>query len=305
VTGARVLLFGASGFIGRHVATALAREPRVESLIHVGRGEPANEHWVRHDLVAHDADKLEQLLRVVRPDAVVNCAGSLSGGAASLVEANTLVTARLIDAVVAATPAARLVVLGSAAEYGVVPHGRPVAEDDPEEPVSVYGTCKSASSRLVRLAVVDALLDAVVLRVFNPIGPGLPAATLLGTAAAQMRDALRRGADRIELGALGGYRDFVDVRDVAAAVSAAALADNVKEPVLNVGSGRAVSAREAVRRLADVARYGGQISEAASASARSGKVDWIAADLSKITQCLGWAPACSLHSSLKGIWDGW
>ncbi|HEX6360170.1 NAD(P)-dependent oxidoreductase [Actinophytocola sp.] len=301
MTAARVLLFGASGFVGHQVAEVLARDPRVGVLTRAGRGE-VRDGWVRHDLVAAGPGELGWLLRHVRPDVVINCTGKLAGTTTELVEANVRVTARLLDAVQSEAPAARLVVLGSAGEYGTVPHGQPVAEDDPQQPVADYGVTKLASTQLVRAAAAAERVDAVALRVFNPIGPGLPVENLLGRAAERMRAAIARDEDAIRLGPLGAYRDFVDVRDVATAITAAALAGQVKEPVLNVGSGVAVKARDVVGMLAEEAGFTGRVLEAAPAPARSSAVDWIAADVSRIQRTLGWAPTLDLRESVRASW---
>ncbi|MGH3687107.1 MAG: NAD-dependent epimerase/dehydratase family protein [Pseudonocardiaceae bacterium] len=302
---ARVLLFGASGFLGRAAAEALAGDPRVGSLIRAGRGEPVDESWVRHDLVTGTMDELARLLRATQPTIVINCTGRLSGDTVQLVEANVLVTARLLKAVATVVPTARIVVLGSAAEYGVVPFGKPVAEDDPTNPIGEYGATRLASTQLVRLAAAHGRLDAVALRVFNPIGPGLPAETLLGRAVAQIRVALERGDDHIRLGPLDTYRDFVDVRDVAVAIRAAALAAQVRNPVLNVGSGVAAATRDAVALLAEVAGFTGRVLESALAPARSRGVNWIAADLTKINYTIGWAPTYDLRASVRASWEQW
>ncbi|HEX2810400.1 MAG TPA: hypothetical protein VHN80_29890, partial [Kineosporiaceae bacterium] len=113
-----------------------------------------------------------------------------------------------------------------------------------------------------------------------------------------------QGHDHITLGPLGAYRDFVDVRDVATAVCAAGLAEQVKQPVLNVGSGLPVLIREAVETLAEVAGFHGQIRESAAPPVRSSSVNWIAADLSRINQTLGWAPTYDLSASVQAIWGG-
>jgi nucleoside-diphosphate-sugar epimerase len=300
----RVLLFGASGFIGTQVGAALDRDPRAGTVIRVGRqrADQPGAGWIRHDLVAAGTDELAALVRSVRPDAVVNCVGRLSGDTVQLVEANVLVTARLIEAIAREAPAARLVVLGSAAEYGRTPYGCHVGEDHPVGPIAPYGATRLASTQLVLLAVGGQRLDAVVLRVFNPVGPGVPPENLLGRAAASMRAALEDGKDTVVLGPLGAYRDFVDVRDVATAITAAALADQVKEPVLNVGSGRPVRCREAVSLMADVAGFTGRVVETNPPPGRSSSVDWSAADLSRIERSLGWTPRYDLRASVAATW---
>jgi nucleoside-diphosphate-sugar epimerase len=281
----RVLLFGATGFLGSQVTTVL--EPDVALTI-VRRQQ--------HDLIKGSAAQLTALVAAARPDVVINCTGLLSGSTAELVAANVLTTGHLIDAVKAAAPAARLIVLGSAGEYGVVPAGQPVTEDSPNAPVAAYGITKLASTALIQASG----LDALSLRVFNPIGPGSGADTVLGRAAASMRAAL--DSNEILLGPLGSYRDFVDVRDVARAIAAAALAPHIGETVLNVGSGNAVLIRDAVKLLAEVAGFTGVIRESDAPQQRSGAVNWIAADITLISQTLGWRPVHDLESSIRGLW---
>jgi NDP-hexose 4-ketoreductase len=303
LTTKRVLLFGASGYLGGQVTAALLRDDRTGEIVRVGRRVPDEPGWVRHDLVTDTPEDLAALIRTTRPDAVISCAGRLTGSTVDLVLGNVLTTARLVDAVTAEAPAARLVVLGSAAEYGVVPVGRPVTEDSHPSPVAVYGTTKLASTQLIRLATTEGRLNAVSLRVFNPIGPGMPTETLLGRAAAAIRTALESGADHIQLGPLDPYRDFVDVRDVATAVAAAALTGRSGEPVLNVGSGVAVTAREAVRLLAETAGFTGEIQESDPPPARSSAVTWIAADLTRVTHALDWTPQHALPGTVQAIWN--
>ena len=292
----RVLLFGANGFVGGQARTALAGDPRIDSVICPPRS--------RHDLVAGDLASLTDLVREVQPDVVVNCTGRLTGTGHDLVESNTLVTARLIEAVASAVPGARLVRLGSASEYGIVAHGVSVAEDHPCEPVSEYGTTHLAATRLLQLADRDGRVDGVTLRVFNPIGAGLHRDNLLGRAAGLIQDALARGDGQVTLGPLTAHRDFVDVRDVAAAVLAAVTAPEPGAGVVNVASGRAVTAREAVHRLAEAAGYSGAILEHGTGPARSTGVEWIRADLGRARAVLGWAPTYELSESVKAAWTG-
>jgi nucleoside-diphosphate-sugar epimerase len=296
-----VLLFGASGYLGRAADEAL-RE-RGARIVRVGRAVPSDDGWVRHDLVRGGTGELVELLRTVAPRVVVNCTGLLDGTTAELVAANVTPTAALVDAIPQAVPSARLVALGSAAEYGRVPHGLSVAEDAVPDPVSAYGITKLASTLLVRDAVIAGRLDAVVLRIFNPIGADLPAGTVLGRAAQAMRTALRQGDD-ITLGPLGAYRDFVDVADVADAIADAALAPTASEPVLNVGSGRAVAVRDVVAMLASVAGFRGRVIESGPAQPRSGAVTWIAADTTRVQRSLGWSPHQDLTSSVRAVWAG-
>ena len=292
----RVLVFGAAGFIGRGVRQALDADPRVSTVLCPGRADC--------DLLRSGVDDLAALFDRARPDAVVNCTGRLAGSGYELVQANTVVTAKLVEAVATAAPAARLVRLGSAGEYGPVAHGRVVSEEDPAVPVSEYGVSHHAATRLVELATAAGRIDGVVLRVFNPVGAGLHEENLLGRATSLLRQARSTGADHITLGSLGAYRDFVDVRDVATAVVAAVFTDDLPPRVFNVAGGRAVPARHAVRLLADAAGFTGEIREQGPAPDRSATVGWMRADIGRAARVLGWAPAHDLTSSVTAIWTG-
>jgi nucleoside-diphosphate-sugar epimerase len=290
----RIVLFGASGFIGGHVRALLGADARVSSLDCPGRD--------RVDLTGPPDGRLADLLREARPDAVVCCVGRLNGSGYELVRANTMPAAALLAAVGAAAPEARLIRLGSAAEYGAVPPGRAAREDDVAEPVSEYGLSHLIATRLVELAARADGIRGTTLRVFNPIGPGMTGDTMLGRAAARIAEAVRADRPEVTLGDLSAYRDFVDVRDVAAAVVAAVFAPAVAPAVVNVGSGCAVPARLAVQLLAHQAGYDGRLVEKGAGPARSASVGWMLADLDRAAATLGWVPVFDLGSSVRAVW---
>jgi nucleoside-diphosphate-sugar epimerase len=291
-----VLLFGGSGFIGGQVCHELRQQPQVSTLTTPGRAQC--------DLVQDDMDQVRSLLRQVRPDVVVNCTGRLVGAGYDLVRANTAVTAKLLDAVAAELPGARFVRLGSAAEYGPVRVGTAIGEDDPARPVSEYGATHLAGTQLVQIASAAGRVDGVALRVFNPVGPGLPEDNLLGRVITLIKAAERSGVGHISVGSLAAHRDFVDVRDAAAAVVAAALTPELAARVFNVASGRTVTARHAVGMVAEVAGFTGEIREEEAAPARSAAVDWMLADISRAGDMLGWKPRYELVDSVNAAWHG-
>jgi nucleoside-diphosphate-sugar epimerase len=231
----------------------------------------------------------------------VNAVGILDGSPAVMVALNAVLPGRLADICALRRPGTRLVHIASSAEYGAVVFGTSVAEDAPTNPVSDYGRSKLAGTRAV-LERARAGLDARVLRVFNPVGAGAAASSLLGRAALMLRAALASRSARVTLGPLDAYRDFVDARDVADAVVRAALSPGGGDVLLNVGSGHAVQAREAVRQLAAIAGFGGEVAEQAASSIRSPGIDWQQADLSRTRLALGWEPHRSLTDALEALW---
>ncbi|MGV9841163.1 NAD-dependent epimerase/dehydratase family protein [Streptomyces fungicidicus] len=247
----RVLLIGANGYIGRFVADRLLADPAVQ-LTALGRGDDAD---VRFDLATGSPGALTRFLDAVHPGVVVNCAGTTRGGARDLTRHNTVAVATVCEALRRSGCGARLVQIGCGSEYGPSQPGSSTAEDAVPRPGGPYGVSKLAATELV----LGSGLDAVVLRVFSPVGPGTPAGSPLGRLAEAMRRAMQSGDGELKLGGLGTQRDFIDVRDVARAVHAASL--SAAQGVINIGSGRAVRLRDAAGILARVAGYGGTLNE--------------------------------------------
>jgi nucleoside-diphosphate-sugar epimerase len=301
----RLLIIGASGYLGAHVRNR-ARAAGMD----VVTASRSGQH--RLDL-ADGPQRVATVIEALAPDAVVNCAGATSGP--HLVAANLHGTHALAEAMLRTRPG-RLVHLGSAAEYG--PAEEPVSERTPPRPASRYGVTKLAGTRLVELAAA-AGLDAVVLRVFNPVGPGAPPTSLPGRLAAELRAAMRHGTD-VRLGSLDAVRDFVDARDVADAVIAAVGAVALPHTVVNIGAGRGVPVRSVAKQLVAISGYQGPVVEntvadhtvadntvaenpVQDAAGRSADVSWQQADITRAAQDLGWTPHRELTTSLTDLWE--
>jgi NDP-hexose 4-ketoreductase len=295
----RLLIIGASGFIGEQVRSrALAAGMEV---VTAGRSDCADS--LRHyhaDLAADAADTVAALLAEVAPDAVVNCAGATTGELDAMAAVNVTGVYTLTRAMLMAKAPPRLVHLGSAAEYGRAEPGVSVSEQAVPRPAAVYGVTKLAGTRLVELAAA-AGLDGVVLRVFNSLGPGTPQSNLPGKVAAELHRALANGT-AIRLGSLDTVRDFIDVRDVADAVLAAAVAPALAHRVLNIGSGRGVPVRVMVEELLSIAGYTGEIHEDSAGPPRATDIPWQEASITCAIEDLGWTPRRDLSTSLTDLW---
>ena len=198
--------------------------------------------------------------------------------------------------------AARLVQIGSAAEYGRAEPGVPVTESAPPRPASLYGVTKLAGTDLAVLGRT-AGLDAVVLRVFNVVGAGAPEDGLPGRAAVQLRKAMAAGTD-FRLGPLDGVRDFVDARDVAEAALAAAAAQGAAASGHQHRQRPGVTSRTLVGELLAVSGYEGAVHEDAPGSDRTAALPWMQADVSRARLDLGWQPSRDLRASVSDLWEG-
>ena len=298
---ATALVLGSDGFIGRRVTTALGRMPgtAVVGVVRGGR-RGSSSSTLALDLVTADITMIARVIDDIGPSVVVNCAGATDGSPSELILANVVTLARLLEGIEHSAVRPRLVQLGSAAEYGRGPVGRPVDEATAPNPVSAYGISKLAASQLALRASDETLVEAVVLRVFNAVGPGMPGHTLPGSVVARLRTAVSDESAVLVTGPLDAVRDFIDVRDIAAAVAAASTAAGALPPILNVGSGTGHSARELVTELARRTGFRGTIEARAPGSPRSTDVPWQVADVGLAARALGWRTSHDLASICEG-----
>jgi nucleoside-diphosphate-sugar epimerase len=176
----------------------------------------------------------------------VNCVGLQRGTEDELIAANITWPRWLANDVLAGT-GARLVHLGSAAEYGDPGSATPLRETDLARPRGLYGETKWAGSA----AVVDAArsgLDAVVARGFNFVGSRLPSTSPLHQFVADV-SALGPEGGRVDVWWPDTVRDFILLTDLARAVMALAGAPAVPD-LVNVCSGTGISFAEAVMAIA-------------------------------------------------------
>lgn len=243
---------GAGGFIGRHLVRHLRETgPRVAGLdlVDVSRAglEGAVVDWQAGALSGAGLAALAERAGV--PDTIYHLAGGSSVGA-SLADplgdftATVGGTAALLDWMRRGAPAARLVIVSSAAVYGDGHRGA-IADDAATDPFSPYGAHKFAMEAVCRGWAGSFGLSVVAVRLFSVYGPGLAKQLLW-----DLCGKLAAGGDAIELGGTGEeLRDWTHVDDVVRALVAAAPMASAAMPVVNAGSGQAGSVRSVAEAL--------------------------------------------------------
>lgn len=295
------LVTGAAGFLGTHLASAL-RE--VEGIPAVGadlRAPLQSGYGAFHLVDVLDPGALRGLLRRVRPQRVVHLVGGAFGDDAALEELNVASVQRLLFALDAEGIAARTVLLGSAAEYGVVPQSlQPVAEDCVGAPTTSYGRTKAAVTQLAREARARGQ-EVSVARPFNIIGPGVPPSLVCGALIARIRDALRSGqSPRIKVGRTDAIRDFVAVQDVARGVAQLAC-NGTGALAYNLCTGKGHSVQDLLDRLLLHAQAPITV-ERDQGLLRGGDVDQMLGDPSRAQTDLGWTPRIEFGEAIALSW---
>ncbi|WP_371243307.1 NAD-dependent epimerase/dehydratase family protein [Streptomyces pimonensis] len=301
-------MLGGTGWVGRHVCEAFARHGyRVLAVARKNPEHPVGHDFLSLDLAGASVRTVHGVLADARADVVVNATDAANAtdgwdrSEAELRVANVRMVARLVEAAASVPRRPRLVHIGTIHEYGPIRDHTSVTESAVPRPVNAYARTKLEGSRTVLAAARSGEVDAVVLRLVNVCGPHPSPASFPGKLLALLREAAAGG--RPELRVADSMRDWLDVRDAAAATLSAAR-HPVSGHTFNVGSGVAVHTRELVAlglRAAGLAasavvERGGPVSSLGA--------DWIQADVRKAAALLGWSPRIGLARSLRDMWEG-
>lgn len=293
----RILITGAAGFIGRCIVAHIRRKQPSAEVILLDRSLPG-----RHGIDLRDTAGVRDLIGKRALTHVVHASGGhpyLSNDVQF--ETHVAATRSLLDALAGQSAHLRFINIGSSSQYGrqdscVTPL---LPESNPDQPLSVYAKSKMQQEQLIERAAQSGALEAVYLRLFNPIGVGEKETFVVPNLIAQIL-ASKNETVRFRIRDPDSQRDFVDVRDAAAAVCAAMATPGAVGEKLNVCSGRATRISDLARLLARVAGRGCVV--AGTADYQS-EIPYQRGDWRRIHDLCGWKPTHSLTESLTHIWQ--
>ncbi len=308
------LVTGGAGFIGSHLATALAERGdrvrvlddlssgRPENLAHLAVGAPGSGAPV--ELVRGDITDAETVRRAARgADGIFHEAAQVSVPASirdplKSYATNVTGTLHVLEAA-RHERVGRVVFAASSAAYGDDPE-LPKEESMPARPLSPYASGKLAGEQLMAVWGRNFGLATVCLRYFNVYGPRqADDSPYSGVIALFARAVLEKRVPTI-FGDGEQTRDFVFVSDVVQANLLAMSSDLEPGAVVNVGTGIPITINALYRELARLAGFSG---EPRRAPAREGDVRHSRASIERAQRWLGFEPRVGLGEGLSATFD--
>jgi GDP-4-dehydro-6-deoxy-D-mannose reductase len=302
----RVLITGVEGFVGGHLAHALAargHEVWGTSLEDPPGGSPRRMRCDVRDLAA-----LRRALSESGAEAIAHLAARSSvveslrepletyetnvGGAVNVLEASRL-----------AGLEGPILLVGSGESYGDQGAGAPLDEDAPLRPLSAYAAAKAAQELIGAQYARAYGLRVVSTRSFAHTGPGQEPRFALAGFARQLA-ALGRsgGSGELRAGNLTPVRDYLDVRDVVAAY-ALLLERGERGAVRNVCSGQGFALREYLDELIEIAGVEVEVRQD-PALVREIEIERLVGDPGALLAD-GWRPAIAKHDMLTDLLGYW
>ena len=294
----KLLLTGAGGLVGRHVAARAAADPDV-TFVAAGRSRAPSlpEHAAFREADLTDAAGVAALVAELRPTHVIHAAWETGHPTFwhDMTNLDWVAATAAMAKAFAEAGGTRFVQVGSCAEYDWS-EGRCVEGVTPDRPATRYGLAKLAAFRAVEAAAADRF-EAVEARLFHLYGPGEnPARFVPIICRSHLSGAVP------QLGSGRQRRDLLHAEDVARALLALAKADGVVGTV-NVAGGDEVLLGDVATELAAIA--GKAETGLGRRQDSPGDPERLVAAPSTRLAATGWRPAIPLAEGLRATFDWW
>lgn len=296
----KALITGSNGFVGHYLKIELEKN-NIEVIGMDMVGEAIHADFL-------DAHSVRDAVFQVKPDFVFHLAGQSSVGMSwqkpqLTFSVNVNGTINLLDAIRDTGRKTRIILIGSADEYGKVTEEQcPLTEETQPQPSSPYAISKYAQELMAKTYMCAYDMDIVLTRSFNHTGPGQRKGFVIPDFASQIA-MIERGAPAVlSVGNLEARRDISDVRDIVKGYWLLAQAGTAGE-VYNIGAGCAYSIKALLQLLLEMSSRKIEINEDTK-KARPIDTPLVVSDISKVKN-LGYNPRYSIEETLRDTLDYW
>lgn len=291
----KILVLGSSGFIGKAVVNTLSKE---HDVFRGDRASDGSKKSLVVDLL--DQDSVVSTLESIKPEVIINCAGTVENNEKAF-SINPIITMNIIQSIfLIGLPVKKLIISGSAGEYGIVEKEGPVGEETPLMGISFYARSKILESSTALAFAETTGIPVVVARIFNPIGAGMHPRFLLPNLIKQVGEIKFGVRKEIELSRLDAKRDYINVLDIAEAIKLIAENDCPNQ-IYNIGSGKSVTNKQL---MSGILKQQGISETDFNLVETSGTPEpnfATQADVMRMTKDFGWKPKYDIAETIEQV----
>lgn len=309
----KILVTGASGFVGVHLIRHLAAAPQSQVYGAVyGKGQALKDIIPSPQIIAGDLADFgftSTLIKNVQPDIIYHLAAlsvvhSSEAQAGKVLSDNLVLQYNLLESTRLFAPHCRFLAICSANEYGLVePSQVPISEEAPLRPLNPYAVSKVAQDMLALQYTLAHDLDVVRLRPFNHTGVGQTTDFVIPALASQFAQIAHGSREPvITVGNTSSIRDFTDVRDMVKAYVMAA-EKCTKGEVYNIGYGKGIAVGQIISLLEEISGVKVKV-DSTEDKVRRSDVPILIADSSKFRRATGWEPTHTFQETLTWVYNG-
>jgi NAD dependent epimerase/dehydratase len=307
LSGKRVLVTGAGGFIASHLVERLVVEGAdVRALVHYHSGgdwgrleRTPQEIRDSVEVVAGEIQDGYSVARAVADRDIVFHLAALIGipysyeAPKSYVDTNVLGTLNLLEAA-RSSDVEHFIQTSTSEIYGTARY-TPIDEQHPLQGQSPYSASKIAAEKLAESYACSFDMPITIVRPFNTFGPRQSLRAVIPTIVAQAL-----AGDPIRIGSMAPVRDFTFVHDTARAFLAIARVPETIGATLNVGSGEGISIGALAELISDVVDSDGSVVvDAERIRPTSSEVLELRCDASRLRALTDWTPTVGLREGLE------
>ena len=308
----KALITGIAGFAGSHLTEHLLGNGfSVYGYFHPHHPTENISHLrSRIHLEACDIQETKSLsksIKAINPDLVFHLAAFSSTSESfkdpyNTFKNNVMGQLNLLEALVLLKSQAKILIIGSADEYGNIDKKNlPADEQTPLAPISPYAVSKVAQDMIGLQFYLHHRLNIVRVRPFNHIGPRQSTAFVVSAFASQIAQIESIGGGTIKVGSLNNRRDFTDVRDMVRAYLLA-LTKGIPGEVYNLGSGKAVKIADILKLMIKLSKVKITI-QIDKSRLHTQDIETIYCDFTKFKKQTGWQPKIPLLKTLSDTID--
>ena len=304
----KVLVTGAGGFIGSHLAEELVRQG--EGVRAFVRYNSRDERGLLEDLVPEIQKEIEVISGDLKdPDgvkkAVKGCGRVFHLGALvaipysyvhpfDFIQTNVMGTANLLNACLENPELERVIHTSTSEVYGTAQYV-PIDENHPLKAQSPYSASKIAADKVAESYFLSFDLPVVTIRPFNTFGPRQSLRAVIPTIITQSLT-----SKRISLGNMKPRRDFLFVKDTVRGFIALGRCDEAIGKVVNVGRGEDISILELADQILGLLKKEGEVEvEDRRIRPPKSEVMRLVSDTRLAQKLFQWVPRYTLEDGLR------